>query len=63
MPNIIAKRSTVTVNREDGFFVDRLDLAIDSTCLVSMNRQRKLKAGKLKKQASTEEMTTSVEEV
>lgn len=40
-----------------------LDLAIDSTCLVSMNRQRKPKDGKLKKQASTEEMTASVEEV
>ena len=42
MPDIIAKQSTVTVNKEDGFFVDRLDLAIDSTCPVSMMRQRKL---------------------
>ena len=40
-----------------------LDLAIDSTCLVSMNRQRKPKDGKLKKQASTEEMTASTEEM
>ena len=40
-----------------------LVLAIDSTCPMSTNRQRKPKAGKLKKQASTEEMTASVEEV
>jgi len=39
------------------------DQAIDSTCLVSMNRERKPKDGKLKKQASTEEMIASVEEV
>ena len=37
-------------------------LAVESTCLVSSNRQWKLKAGKMKKQASTEEMTASVEE-
>lgn len=37
-------------------------LTIESTCPMSTNRQRKPKAGKLKKQASTEEMTASVEE-
>lgn len=39
-----------------------LDLAIDSTCPVSMSRQRKQKFGKPKKQASAEEMTMTEEE-
>ena len=42
MPDIIAKQSNVIVNREDGFFVDHLDLAIDSTCPVITMKQRKL---------------------
>jgi len=54
-------RSIVTIVRYVSFAYDSV-LAINSMCPVSMNRQRKLKDGKLKKQVSTYEITASVEE-
>ena len=62
MPAIMRKIRALLQFYEYVFSTYELDLAFDSTCPMSMNRQRKSKDGKLKKQASMEEAEAQTSE-